>query len=128
MTDPSVPAQPEEPAIVIPSTEGERHWTEADAAELSRRLDQPVRFEGVQPIARYPDGRIPIARLRHSLFDHYLVHIECAHEVQQDRAICACSRVDLGFHLTVGDAVRSWIEHVIDKADDPEDEANYGYS
>jgi hypothetical protein len=46
------------------------------------------------------------------LRQHYLAWIECDHEQQMDNPQCACSKVDLGWHPTVGDAVNAWIEHV----------------
>lgn len=47
-----------------------------------------------------------------TLKDHYLAGVECDHDRKQDRASCACSRVDLGWQPSVGEAVDSWIAHV----------------
>ena len=51
------------------------------------------------------------------LFQHYLAEMQCEHDDSlptggRDRAICACSMVDLGWKPTVGDAVISWIGHL----------------
>lgn len=46
------------------------------------------------------------------LKDHYLVTVECDHERGQDRPVCACSRVDLGWHPSVGHAVEAWTDHL----------------
>jgi len=52
---------------------------------------------------------ISIATLR----KHWLHAIECDHERKLDHPICACSRVDLGWHSSVGAAVDAWIAHVL---------------
>lgn len=44
---------------------------------------------------------------------HYLSHITCNEETHQDNPVCACSAVNLGWHLSVGDAVEAWIAHVM---------------
>jgi hypothetical protein len=44
---------------------------------------------------------------------HYLAQIECDHEGKRDRAQCQCSLVSLGWHPSVGDAVQSWVDHVM---------------
>jgi hypothetical protein len=68
-------------------------------------LDRPCRFceeEG-------PTGSIPVSVLR----EHWLHAMECDHETKQDKPHCACSRVDLGWHPSVGAAVEAWLEHVV---------------
>lgn len=47
------------------------------------------------------------------LREHYLSAITCDHKLRIDQAVCACSRVNLGWHHHVGDAVESWIQHVL---------------
>lgn len=49
-----------------------------------------------------------------TLKDHYLAGVECDHDRKQDRASCACSRVDLGWQPSVGAAVDTWIAHVVE--------------
>lgn len=52
--------------------------------------------------------------LRARLTDHYLAQIVCDHERGLDNPICACSRVHLGWHPSVGAAVAAWVDHVMD--------------
>jgi hypothetical protein len=52
------------------------------------------------------------AELRQILRDHYLAQVICGHDRQQDNPVCACSRVFLGWHPSVGAAVDAWIDHV----------------
>lgn len=54
-----------------------------------------------------------MADIRDVLREHYLFAITCDHERKQDNPICACSRIFLGWHPTVGAAVDAWIEHVM---------------
>ena len=58
---------------------------------------------------RMEETTIPVAVLR----EHWLHQVECDHEKKQDRPICACSRIDLGWHHSVGAAVEAWINHVM---------------
>ena len=51
---------------------------------------------------------IPVSLLR----EHWLHAVECDHERKMDRPICACSRVDLGWHPSVGAAVEAWVSHL----------------
>jgi hypothetical protein len=44
---------------------------------------------------------------------HYLAQVVCDHERKMDNPICACSRIHLGWHLSVGNAVDAWIDHVL---------------
>lgn len=53
--------------------------------------------------------------LRLLLTEHYLAGIDCDHEAKTDRARCACSMVALPVCPTVGAAVQSWIDHVLDE-------------
>ncbi len=39
--------------------------------------------------------------------------IECDHENKMDRAICSCSKINLDWQENVGEAVKSWAEHVL---------------
>jgi hypothetical protein len=50
------------------------------------------------------------------LRQHYLSHITCNEETLRDNPVCCCSTVNLGWHLSVGDAVEAWIQHVLDEA------------
>lgn len=47
------------------------------------------------------------------LAEHYLVEIVCDHEREADNPRCACSREWLGWHPSVGAAVRAWVSHVL---------------
>jgi hypothetical protein len=51
---------------------------------------------------------IPVDVLR----EHWLHAIECDHEKKVDRPICACSKVNLGWHASVGLAVETWLMHL----------------
>lgn len=52
--------------------------------------------------------------LAETLREHYLAEVVCDHERGQDNPICACSRVHLGWHPSVGHAVEAWVAHVVD--------------
>lgn len=58
----------------------------------------------------YEEGR---GELQVRLHRHYLAGIECDHEAKTDKASCACSMVALPAKPTVGEAVATWIEHVL---------------
>jgi hypothetical protein len=49
------------------------------------------------------------------LREHFPVEVRCDHELSRDKVFCNCSMVDLGWHESVGDAVASWVSHVIDE-------------
>lgn len=49
------------------------------------------------------------------LREHYVIEIRCDHDAKRDKVFCNCSLVDLGWHDSVGDAVASWVSHVIDE-------------
>jgi hypothetical protein len=51
---------------------------------------------------------VSIATLR----EHWLRTVECDHASDRDKPHCACSRVDLGWHPSVGAAVEAWLAHV----------------
>lgn len=53
--------------------------------------------------------------IRSVLKGHYLALLECDPEAETDQAYCWCSLVDLGVHPSVGAAVDSWIDHVMEK-------------
>lgn len=55
---------------------------------------------------------------------HWLDGIECDHESKRDNPRCACSEVFLGWHPTVGDAVKAWIAHVANVAGGTYDGSN----
>ncbi len=46
------------------------------------------------------------------LREHWLAGIDCIEERSVDVARCACSRVDLGWQPSVGEARDSWLAHV----------------
>ena len=49
------------------------------------------------------------------LREHFPIEVRCDHEAGQDKVFCNCSMVDLGWHSSVGDAVASWVGHVIEE-------------
>ena len=51
-----------------------------------------------------------------ALKEHYLAGITCDHARHEDNPVCACSRVFLGWHPSVGQAVEAWITHVMEAA------------
>lgn len=75
-------------------------------------------------MAEYAGGlEAEVARLREerdalvaSLEEHYLTGIECDHATGRDRPTCSCSLVDLGWHPSVGDAVKAWADHIVERA------------
>lgn len=54
-----------------------------------------------------------VANLRTVLTGHYLFEMNCDHEAKTDSPWCACCRVDLGTHPSVGEAVAAWVDHVL---------------
>lgn len=52
---------------------------------------------------------------------HYLAGITCDRARKEDNPVCACSRVFLGWHPSVGEAVEAWIVHVMEVADGDEE-------
>lgn len=44
---------------------------------------------------------------------HWLAGLDCHEQWSLDRARCACSTVDLGWQVSVGAAVDTWIAHVL---------------
>jgi hypothetical protein len=57
-----------------------------------------------------------LADLRHALRKHWLSVIECDHEGHQDRPVCGCGTVNLGWHPTIADAVEAWNKHLEEAA------------
>ena len=55
-------------------------------------------------------------RFGQALREHYLAGISCDRARHEDNPVCACSRVFLGWHPSVGEAVEAWIAHVMDVA------------
>ncbi len=55
-------------------------------------------------------------RFGHALREHYLAGITCDRGRKEDNPVCACSRIFLGWHPSVGEAVEAWIVHVMDVA------------
>ncbi len=57
---------------------------------------------------------VGLGALREHLRKHYLAGIECDHEAKTDQASCACSMVRFPVLPSVGAAVESWIDHVLE--------------
>ena len=57
-----------------------------------------------------------IAALEMTLTTHYLVTVECDHAARLDKPWCSCSLVNLGWHPSVGEAVKAWVAHVLAEA------------
>ena len=57
-------------------------------------------------------------RFGHALREHYLAGITCDRARKEDNPVCGCSRVFLGWHPSVGEAVEAWIVHVMEMAGD----------
>ena len=62
----------------------------------------------------------PSRQLRKILSEHWLAGVHCHHAVSPDDstydwAACACSKVNLPHRGTVGEAVGTWIEHVLEQ-------------
>jgi len=55
-------------------------------------------------------------RITRALREHYLAGISCDRARHEDNPVCACSRVFLGWHPSVGAAVEAWIGHVMEAA------------
>lgn len=51
-----------------------------------------------------------------TLKEHYLTGVVCDQERKMDKPSCSCSRVNLGWHPSVGAAVDAWIDHVVEVA------------
>ncbi|MGE5829657.1 MAG: hypothetical protein ACM30G_15055 [Micromonosporaceae bacterium] len=57
------------------------------------------------------------ARLPEVLAEHSLFQIVCDPIAKTDNPICACSRVHLGWHPSIGAATRAWVAHVMEIAE-----------
>jgi len=55
-------------------------------------------------------------KVRGVLKEHYLMQVVCDPGGKRDNPVCGCSRVHLGWHLSIGAAIGAWIDHVIDLA------------
>jgi hypothetical protein len=95
----SNPSMPDDAVQLVP----DRDITSLEEELYNRAVAAESERDGLQ--ARL--GAVP-----NILRQHYLAWIECDHDKQMDNPQCACSKVDLGWHPTVGDAVNAWIEHV----------------
>lgn len=51
------------------------------------------------------------------LADHYLMGVNCDPDTKRDNPMCGCSRINLGWHDSIGEARRAWIAHVASVAD-----------
>lgn len=49
------------------------------------------------------------------LKEHWLSHIQCNHENKTDKAFCSCSEMGGEECHSVGAAVQSWIDHVLEQ-------------
>lgn len=54
-------------------------------------------------------------RLIAVLKEHWLTHIKCDHESKTDKAFCACSEMGGEECNSVGGAVQTWIDHVLEQ-------------
>ena len=75
------------------------------------RLRRP-QCDGTVPYSG-DDEQAKAGLFRYVLREHYLAEVICDHERKMDNPVCACSRVNLGWHPSVGAAVEAWIEHVL---------------
>lgn len=80
--------------------------------DMFRELEREREANDELEEALASQGAIPVEVLR----GHYLSHVTCNEETHRDNPVCACSTVNLGWHLSVGDAVEAWIQHVIEEA------------
>ena len=105
---------------------------ERAAAEGRQRFNMPP-WEGRTEDQRGLDNRIASViaevvraevrgRFGHALREHYLAGISWDRARHEDNPVCACSRVFLGWHPSVGEAVEAWIVHVMDVAGSEENE------
>lgn len=86
--------------------------------EVSRILSERDRLrdqlaEAVNPTAADYDHAAAILQLRSVLKEHYLQGVTCDPQAKQDNPVCQCSRVHLGWHPSIGQAVDAWIDHVL---------------
>ena len=75
------------------------HWERAEAQCLRYADDLRTEHERAE-------------RLVKALETHWLFGIECDHSHRIDKPCCACAEIDLGWYLSVGDAVKAWVNHV----------------
>ena len=43
--------------------------------------------------------------------------VNCDPDTKRDNPMCGCSRINLGWHDSIGEARRAWIAHVASVAD-----------
>src|SRR5262245_9173646 len=59
------------------------------------------------------------AAIRQVLTEHFLMGVNCGNITHpgehdgEDNPMCACSRVFLGWHPSIGAAVQAWIDHFL---------------
>lgn len=100
----------------------------ADNYEDAKRRVRDGDYENVETELAALDDAAPAIRkqerqrVREALQTHWLAQIECDHEAKQDRPICGCSEVDLGWHPSIGAAVKVWIDHLFAALDSLEDD------
>jgi hypothetical protein len=82
-------------------------------ATAARCTGEPERVEFVRR-ASLDQAEERVRELREAFRTHYLLGIECDHNRKRDRPTCACSKVDLGWHPSVGAAVDAWHAHVLE--------------
>lgn len=83
---------------------------ETDGERLRAELRECREAHAQRNAALLPDSISPVIAKR-----HYLAEVVCDHEAGRDKPRCACSRVDLGWHPSVGEAVDAWIAHAVDE-------------
>jgi hypothetical protein len=67
---------------------------------------------------RREQAEAKLAAIGTALREHYLAGITCDRAREEDNPVCACSRVFLGWHPSVGEAVEAWIGHVMEVVSD----------
>jgi hypothetical protein len=78
------------------------------AGILTAEGDLAPEFGGEPAGAQEGGPTVTVQTLR----QHWLRAMECDHATGRDKPHCACSRVDLGWHPSVGEAVEAWLAHV----------------
>jgi hypothetical protein len=85
---------------------------QAEHERLMHQASQPT-SQPQQPGEAAPEK----VTLRDVLKEHFLFAIECEHETKLDRAVCACSKLQLPQSGSVIGAVEYWINHVMEEAE-----------
>lgn len=105
---------------LVPATEAGRQMLDGfapmpqpDAQELHRRSAMGRRVKvHASILAIEAEARAELA-LR--LLDHYVTAIDCDHEAKTDTVRCSCSIWTGTPQPSVRDAVRQWVDHVLER-------------